>query len=312
MRALITGCGGFIGSHLADFLVEKGLDVTGTVYKNNKGNIKHLQGKIKVYNCDLSDRRDVEDLIRKTKPDVVFHLAAQSMVIPSWNDPEHTIISNTLGTLYLYEAIRKSKLTPLIIVACSSAEYGPSEKDEIPIKENKEFRPVSPYAVSKVGTDMLSYMCWKVLGMRIIRVRYFNITGPRKTDDACSDFARMIAEFEKGKRQQIEVGHLESLRDIIDIGDAIEATWLILNKGKVGEVYNICSGRGYKIGDLLKKLVLLSTKDVKIKKVEHHGRMFEEPIYIGDNSKLRKLGWLPKVPIEQTLSNILEYWRNRV
>jgi len=312
MKALITGCSGFIGSHLADLLVEKKFDVYGTTHYGMNDNIKHLKDKITIVKCNITDKSQVKNLISKIKPDYIFHMAAQSNVMQSWNDAEGTMKTNILGTLYLFDAIREAKINPIIVVACSSAEYGVSYKYELPTKENKEFRPTSPYAVSKIGEDMLSYLYWRSLGMKIIRVRFFNITGPRKTSDACSDFSRMIAYAEKKNKNVIEVGYLDSIRDITDVRDAVKATLLAAKKGKYGEVYNICSGKGYKIENILKKMLKISTRKIKVKKVEDKMRPYEEPIFIGDNSKMRKLGWSPEIPIDKTLSDMLEYWRGRI
>ena len=306
---LITGCGGFIGSHLAGFLLNKSMSIFGTVYRDRKS-LEHLKGKIKVFECDMSDRKQVEDIVDEVKPDLIFHLASQSFVLPSWKDPEWTFKVNMLGTLYLLEAVRKADLNPLIEVICSSAEYGMNYQDEVPVKENKEFRPGSPYGVSKVGQDMIAYLYWYAYGMKIIRIRPFNITGPGKTLDACSDFAKGVAEIESGQRQVLEVGNLEAIRDITDVRDCIEAMWLLMEKGNSGDVYNICSGKGYKIRDILDKLVSLSSGRIEIRQDPQKMRPSDDPIYIGDNSKLSQLGWKPQCSIDETLSDLLNYWRN--
>jgi len=311
-KAMITGCGGFIGSHIADFLLTKNMDIYGIVYEKKSVNIAHLKNKIKTMNLDMKNKKMVEEIVNKIKPDYVFHMAAQSFVIPSWKDPEETFVSNILGTFYLLDAIRKAKINPIIIIACSSAEYGLTQKDEIPINEKKEFRPSSPYAVSKVGTDMLAYLYWQAYQMKIIRIRYFNITGTRKTFDACSDFAKRIVEIEKGKQTALNVGNLEGIRDITDVRDAIKATWLLTEKGNFGDVYNICSSKSYKIKDILNTLISLSNKKIVVKKDKNKLRILDDPIFIGDNSKIKKLGWKPEIPLEKTLCDILDYWRKTI
>lgn len=311
-KALITGCGGFLGSHMADLLVEKGVDVYGIVYEDTK-NLGHLKGEIKTIRCDLSDRKAVEKVISEVEPDYIFHFGAQSFVIPSWKDPERTFKTNILGTLYLLDAVRKAGIDSIIAVACSSAEYGFTYENEIPINENKLFRPSSPYAVSKVATDAISDLYAKTYKMKILRIRFFNISGPRKTMDACSDFARGVAEVEKGLKPFMTVGNLNGVRDITDARDAVQAVWLLTEKGAFGDVYNVCSGKGYKVRDLLNKLIAMSKKKVIVKEQDPAKlRPIDDPIFIGDNSKIKKLGWSPKIPIEQTLNDTLEYWRGNL
>ncbi len=310
-KCLITGCGSFIGSHLAEFLLKMELDVYGTVHQNS-GNIDHLKDKLNILRCDILDEERVESLIAEVNPDFIFHLAAQSLIGTSWQDPKRTLNVNILGTLYLLESIRKAAINPVINVACSSAEYGFSDKDEIPIKETKALHPSSPYGVSKVAQDMLSHLYWQAYGLRVVRFRPFYITGPRKTLDACSDFARGIAEIEVGQRATLSVGNLETVRDCVDVRDAVRAMWLLIQKGTPGEVYNICSGKGCKMKDILDKLVSLSRRPVEVHPDPNLMRPSDELVLIGDNSKLCELGWKPQIPIERTLSDILDYWRAKV
>lgn len=309
-KTLITGCGGFIGSHLAEFLLEMGLSVYGIVHQNS-GNIDYLKDKLNILRCNILDKESVESIIAEVNPDLVFHLAAQSLVMPSWHDPEKTFKVNTLGTLYLLDSIRKAAIDPVIEVACSSAEYGFSNEDEIPIKETKEFRPASPYGVSKVAEDMLAQLYWRTYSMKIVRVRPFFVIGSRKESDVCSDFARGIAEIEAGQRDSLSVGNLETVRDFVDVKDAVRAMWLLMRKGAPGKVYNICSGKGYKIKDILDKLISLSSQPVEVRPDPNLMRLSDEPVIIGDNSKLCGLGWKQQIPIETTLTDILDYWRRR-
>lgn len=307
-RCLITGCGGFIGSYLAELLLEIGLNVYGTVHQES-GNIEHLKDRLTVLRCDILDKDRVESVVREVNPNFVFHLAAQSLVMPSWQDPEKTFKINILGTFYLLDSIRKAAIDPVIEVTCSSAEYGFSNDDEIPIKETKRFRPASPYGVSKVTEDMLAYLYWQTYGMKIIRVRPFFVVGPRKETDVCSDFARGIAEIEAGRRNSLSIGNLEAVRDFVDVRDTVRAMWLLIEKGAPGEVYNICSGKGYKIEDILDKLICLSSQPIQIYHDPNLMRPSDEPVIIGDNSKLCGLSWKQRVPIERTLSDMLDYWR---
>lgn len=308
-KALITGCSSFIGSHLADLVLEKGHDVFGTVYQHNE-NIDYLKDRITILSCDITDRKRVEAVIRQVKPDYVFHLAAQSLIPLSWQNPEKTFAVNIQGTLYLLDSIRKAGVSPLIEVVCSSSEYGFTYEQELPIKENREFRPSSPYSVSKVAQDMLTYLYWQRYQMRIIRVRPFSIIGPRNTHGACSDFARGIAEVEKGQKGVLSVGNLEAIRDIVDVRDCVKAMWLLAEKGTPGEVYNICSGRGYGMGEILNRLIALSQCKIEAHRESQKLRPLDEPILVGDNSKLGKLGWKPQILIDETLADLLDYWRS--
>ena len=311
MKALITGCGGFIGSHLAGFLLEKGFDVYGTVHVNTK-NVEHLKEKIHIVRCDVTKKDEVDRLVREVKPDYVFHLAAQSFVTESWKRPEDTLNANVFGTFNLLDSIRNAGIDPVVFVACSSAEYGLNYEDEIPIKEGKEFRPSSPYAVSKIATDMLSYLYWQAFKMKIFRIRFFNITGVRKTGDACSDFAKGIVEVEKGVKNSLKTGNLAAVRDFTDVRDALRALWAISEKGKYGDVYNICSGNRYKVSELLDILVSNAKTEVAVIHDEGKLRILDDPVFVGDNTKLGKLGWKAHIPIEKTLCDMLDYWRNEI
>ena len=247
MRFLVTGAEGFIGSHLLDYLLDKG-EVYGSYWgKADLFRIKHLKEKIPLVECDIRNKNKINDILSKIKPDVVYHMAAQSFVTVSWSEPERTLETNMMGTFNLLEAIREQKQNPKIIVACSSAEYGITNEDEIPITEEKKFRPSTIYAVSKIGADMLAYFYWMAYGLKTIRARLFNVTGPRKLMDACSDFTREIVEIEKGKREYLPVGNTKTIRDITDIRDALNALLILTEKGRFGQEYNICSGTRHTI-----------------------------------------------------------------
>lgn len=307
-NVLITGCEGFIGSHLAELMLDKGTNVSGTFFGDTK-NIDHMKGKINLVELDMSDKKQIETVIENTRPDIIFHLAAQSFVLPSWEDREGTFKVNVLGTMYLLDAVRKTNINPVIVFASSSAGYGLTHEDEIPIKENKEFRPSSPYAVSKISADMLCYIYWRAYSMKILRARIFNTIGPRKRGNAIADFAQMIVEVEKGRRERVTVGNLEPVLDFTDVRDTINALWTLAVKGKHGEAYNVCSGKGLKIKDVLDMMVSLSTKNIVIEVDRKKFRPADDPIFVGDNTKISKLGWKPEIGIDKTLSDTLDYWR---
>ena len=270
--------------------------------------INHLKDRIDILQCDMKDKERIEEIVSQVKPDIVFHLAAQSFVTVSWEDPEETLKTNVLGSFYLLESLRKIGVDPIIEIVGSSAVYGPQNEDELPLSEETDFKPTSMYAVSKVAEESLGYFYGEVYGMRVIRVRPFNMTGPRKTYDACSDFSREVVEIERGLREELEVGNLETTRDFTDGRDAVKALWLLIEKGRPGELYNLCSGKGWKMKDILDKLISISGRDVKYRVVPERMRPYDDPIYIGDSSKLRALGWKPETPTDQTLSDMLDWW----
>ena len=318
MRILITGITGFAGSHLADFLLaeRKDVDIYGMVrWRSKTENIEHIRDKIRLYECDIRDAYSVNKVIREVRPERIFHLAAQSFVPTSWRAPAETLTTNVIGELNIFEAVRQNGIDPLIHIAGSSEEYGLVKKDEIPIKETNPLRPLSPYAVSKVGQDLLGYQYFKSYGLKIIRTRGFNHTGPRRGEVfVCSDFAKQVARIEKEKQKPIiKVGNLKAKRDFTDVRDMVRAYWLVLEKGKIGEVYNICSNKAYSIKEVLDILLSLSKKKIKIEEDPQRMRPSDVPILLGDNTKFKKeTGWQPEISFEKSIKDLLDYWRQRV
>lgn len=308
MKALITGCSGFLGSHLADLLLSEGLEVYGT-YRSDKG---HIPKGAKPIKLDMTSRKDVEKTVMDVQPDFIFHMAAQAYVMHSWKNQEETYRTNIFGTLYLLEAARKLPNSPVVSVACSSAAYGLTHPNEIPIKETREFRPSSPYAVSKGVQDMLAFLYWRTYGMKMLRLRFFNTVGPRKVGSAVADWAKAIAEIEAGLRKELGVGDLSTTVDLTDGRDSANAMWLLARKGRWGEAYNICSGKGNKMQDVLEKMMSFAKVKVNIIKDPAKIRPVEDPVFVGDNSKLKALGWKQKYSLEQTLQDTIDWWRAKI
>ncbi|MHA1341805.1 MAG: GDP-mannose 4,6-dehydratase [Promethearchaeota archaeon] len=319
VKAWVTGAGGFIGSHLVDFLLEKKMRVIASIEPGkNLRNLNHLVKEgvstnplLTLIECDLRDQRKIEEIIVEFKPNVIFHLAAQSTVRRSWEDPAYTIQVNMIGEIYIFEAIKKHKLNTKVVVACSSAEYGEQSKEELPLKETNHLRPLHPYGISKVGQEFLARQYWVNFKIPSVILRFFNQTGPRKDNDACSEFGRKIAKIESGKMEPIiEVGNLETYRDIMGIKDTIQSLWLAYTKGKAGETYNVCSGKATKIKDVLDYFISLSSKKIEVKSnVPKLLRIIDEPIILGDNSKIKKeLGFEIKQDLYDCLKDIFEYW----
>lgn len=318
MRALITGYTGFAGSHLADYILKNHPDVE--VYgikrwRSRTENVEHLTGKVKVIHCDLRDAVSVHNVLKEVKPDRIFHLAAQSFVPTSWEAPSDTMTTNVIGQINIFEAVRELKLQPRIQLACSSEEYGMVLENEVPIKETNPLRPLSPYAVSKVTQDYLGYQYNKSYGIFIVRTRGFNHTGPRRGDVfVTSNFARQIAEIEKGKKKPIiYVGNLDAKRDFTDVRDIVRAYWLSLEKGEPGEVYNLSSNSTHSIQSMLDKLLSFSSIKIEVKQDPARMRPSDVMILWGDNSKfVKQTGWKPEIPFEKTMKDLLDYWRERV
>ena len=320
MNILITGVTGFVGSHLAEYLLKNtDAKIYGTVFSHHLGDelqrIAHIKDKIELLECNLTNRVAVERVIAKSKPDKIFHLAAQSFVPVSWKSPEDTLMNNIISELNIFEVVKEMKLNPDIVLACSSEEYGMVYENELPIKESNPLRPLSPYAVSKVGQEKLGFQYFKSYGIKAVLTRFFNTEGPgRGQDFVTSTFAKQIAEIEKGKSDPvIYVGNLEAKRDFMDVRDAVKAYWLASEKCDFGEPYNICSGRAVAIKSVLDILLGLSTKkNIEIKQDPARMRPSDVPILLGDHSKFTaKTGWNPEIPFEKTMEDLLNYWRQR-
>lgn len=316
-RALITGVTGFVGPHLADFLLHKGgVDIFGTYQTPERLHaISSIQDHIGLYHMDLTDPHEVEEVIAQTGPDYLFHLAAQSNVARSWKEPARTFDVNVLGTIHLFEAIRNASLNPVIQIACSSEQYGLVADGHFPVTEETPFHPISPYAVSRVTIDLMGYQYFKSYGMKIVRTRAFNHTGPGQTDQfVCSRFAKKIAEIEKGASEPVlSVGNLEAIRDFTDVRDIVHAYALSVLHGKPGESYVIASGVGRSIKDVLDILLSFSHVPIHIEVDPSLLRPSDVPALYGDSAKFRKIaGWRPEISFEQTMNDLLDYWRARV
>lgn len=315
-KALITGITGFVGSHLAELLIKKGFEVHGTTRPRSKTeSIDHLKDALNLWDADILDSHSLYSVMVKVKPRFIFHLAAQSFVPTSWASPANTLETNVIGTVHLFEAVRRAEIDPVIQIACSSEEYGLVYPKELPVKETNPLRPQSPYAVSKVAMDYLGYQYNQSYKMKIIRTRAFNHTGPRRGDVfVSSNFAKQIALIEKGKKPPtIFVGNLSSKRDFTDVRDIVRAYLLAVQKCTPGEVYNISSGKAWEIKKVLEILLSFAKRKVNVRKDPKRLRPSDVPILLGDSTKFRKkTGWKPKIPFKKTLKDLLNYWRERV
>jgi len=316
MKVLITGITGFVGSHLAEYLLSKDVEVWGTKrWRSKLDNIATIVNGLNLIDCDIKDSSSVDYIIKQIKPDKIFHLAAQSYVPTSWNAPAETLSTNIMGQLNILEACRRAVINPVIQIACSSEEYGLVKPNEVPISELNYLRPLSPYGVSKVGQDLLGYQYAQSYGMNIIRTRAFNHTGPRRGDVFVeSNFAKQIAMIEKKKQEPIiYVGNLEAQRDYTDVRDMVNAYWLATEKCEPGEVYNICSGKTWTIKSVLDLLLSYTTEEVTIEQDSKRLRPSDVEILLGNNVKfMQATNWQPVIKFEQTLLDLLNYWRELV
>lgn len=320
-KVLITGITGFVGSHLADYILEVSpkTSISGLVrWRSPKDNVAHIFDKIKFCFGDLLDLSSLERVLAEHKPDVIFHLAAQSYVDFSFIAPMHTLETNVVGTGNLLEAVRRLKNTtgydPIIHICSSSEVYGQVKENEIPITEDNPFRPASPYAVSKVGEDMLALQYWLSWKIKTIRTRMFTHTGPRRGEVfVVSNFAKQIAAIEAELTPPvIKVGNLESVRTFADVRDAVKAYWLLVNKCLPGEVYNIGGVETMTVKEMLNRLIKLSkTKDIKVEVESSRLRPSDVTLQIPCIDKFTKAtSWKPEIKFEKTMEDSLNYWRN--
>lgn len=324
--ALITGITGMVGSHLADYLLEKtDWEIVGLQrWRSPLDNIGHLLeranrgDRLKLVYGDLRDTLSIDKVIAEAKPDYVFHLAAQSFPKTSFDAPLDTLDTNIQGTTRVLEAVRQHCPNAIVHVCSSSEVFGRVPKEKLPIDEECTFHPASPYAISKVGTDLVGRFYAEAYGMTVMTTRMFTHTGPRRGDVfAESSFAKQIALAEAGFIEPtIRVGNLKSLRTIADVRDAVHAYFLLVTVNpQAGEYYNIGGQHTAEIGEILDHLISLSPlkSDLKIEIDPDRLRPIDADLQVPDTSKFTKhTGWNPQISFEQTMSDLLTYWRGRV
>ena len=317
MRILITGITGFVGSHLAEMALARGAEVSGSLrWRSKTEHIEHIRDRLTLVESDLRDLLSVRTVLEQARPDWIIHLAAQSFVHASWSTPVETFTTNVVSQMNLFEAMRQLGSKARFLVIGSSEEYGLVHPDELPVRETNSLRPLSPYAVSKVAQDLMGWQYFKSYGMHIVRARAFNHSGPRRGDTfATSNFAKQVAEIEAGLREPVVlVGDLKPTRDFSDVRDIIRGYWLLLERGAPGEVYNLCSGVDWSIERVLNFLIERSgARNIEVRQDPARLRPSDVPALRGSAEKAeRAVGWRPAIPLEKTLTDLLEYWRQRV
>ena len=316
-KILVTGAGGMIGSHMAETLHQKGAAVQGTYYKPTV-RLSELNAEIPMRELDIRSFPDVCSVICDLQPAVIYHFAAQSYPLVSLENPQETMETNVIGTVNLFEAVKSvrkkdSSYDPLILVACSSAEYGESPyEDGRPEKETDALKPVHPYGVSKAAQDMIAYSYFLNDHIRCIRARIFNTTGIRKTGDVASDLVRRTVLAERSGNYEIALGNPDTRRAILDQRDTVNALLLLAEKGKCGEVYNVSSERLFSARDLVRIIEREIGHRLILKTDPGLVRRVDEKQIAGDVGRLKKdTGWSQKISMEETVKDMLCYWRKR-
>lgn len=309
---LITGGTGFAGSHLVEYLLAQGeTEIHVTSFSGKDGYVETLLGADKVHKLDITDMNATKALLEQVKPNQIYHLASFAYVGKSFELADEVLNNNVKLQLSLLSAIKSVVPEAKILVISSAEAYGVSvSESEIPYREDHLFRPINPYAVSKITQEMLAYAYHISYGLKVIRVRPFNHIGERQgTDFAVAAFARQIVEIENGKKPHLEVGSLEAIRDYSDVKDVVAAYHLVMQKGKFGEVYNIGSGQGVKMSTIVEKLIALSKVQVEVKQDQKRFRPHDVPKMIANNDTIKALGYNPKISLDESLQRIMEWYR---
>lgn len=317
-KVFITGITGSGGSYLAEFISQRfpKVEIHGTSRwhsTTNNSNLKKLIGKVQVHECDLTDFSSILSVLKKIKPEAVFHLASHANVRASFETPLSVVNNNILGTINLLEAIRLVGNDPVIQICSTSEVYGQVSPQNVPIKESCPFNPSSPYAVSKATQDLLGFTYYRSYKLKIIRTRMFAYINPRREDLFASSFAKQIASIEQGRQKILLHGNLKSVRTLIDVRDAMEAYWVALEKGKFGEAYNLGGNKVITVGEFLEVLKELAKIKIETAVDKNLLRPADVTLQIPDDSKFRKeTGWKPKYSFVESVKFLLNYWREEI
>jgi GDP-4-dehydro-6-deoxy-D-mannose reductase len=310
VKSLITGAAGFMGPFLRDHCLEAsssvlGIDICEPREPWTGASFEH---------CDVRDYDHFSKVISQFRPDRIFHLAAQSYPTVSLEKPRETVESNLCGTINLYESLRSLGIKPMVVVACSSAEYGPVAAQDIPVRETHPLRPLHPYGVSKVGQDLIASQYFINYSIPTVRIRIFNTTGPGKIGDVCSDLTKRAIELELGiKHRFLKVGNLTTRRAIGDVRDLIRALWISAERCELGEVYNVGAEYVYSVQEVIEAIREQVNVSFEIQQDPALMRPSDEPVIAGDTTKFRsRCNWKPEIALTATLTDMLEWWRERL
>jgi len=320
MKAYVTGAGGMVGSHLVELLVKKGYDVAGSYYHPTVSLDDINQEGMKLFELDVRDHEKMKEWICNYLPDRIFHLAAQSFPVKSWEDPYYTMDVNVSGTVGLLEAVKEAKkrfptYNPRLVVISSSAIYGEAllsySPEHLP-DESCPMLPLHPYGVSKAAEDLLCFQYYRNFGIEAMRVRLFNCTGPRKVHDITADFTKRVVELEMKGSNRLIVGNLTALRAILDVRDLCEGLIILGDKGVAGDPYNICSSHLFKMTHVIEAIEKVTGVKYELIQDPSLLRPADERLYAGNCDKIKKLGWTEKYTYEQTVADMIAYWRNHL
>jgi len=314
VNILVTGASGFVGRHLIRYLKSAEHEIWGTCFPERPGNLEP-DIKKNIYYLDIRDGEGVSKIVEKVRPAWIFHLAAISNVRHSWEKPRETILTNLMGTFNIFEAVRKHVGEARILFASSSDVYGTTSPSGRALREEDSTIALNPYAYTKLSGEMMSVFYSRVEKLKIIIVRSFPHTGPGQMQDfVCSDWAFQIARIEKKFQDPVlHVGNMEVKRDYSDVRDVVRAYALLMEKGRLGEIYNVCSGKAVSLGEILDFLLSLTSKSIRVKKDSQKMRKADIPMLVGDNQKIREeTGWMPEITLEESLRDLLHDWRFKV
>ena len=314
---LITGISGSGGSYLAEYLDSLNLNfkihgISRWHSTSNLNNLKNIENKLLIHECDLNDLSSTLSTLKKVKPEIIFHLASQANVRTSFDYPNAILTNNIQGTLNLLESLKILKQNPILQICSTSEVYGQVNKNEVPITEKNQYRPASPYAISKLSQDLLGQVYSKSYEQKVIITRMFSYLNPRRTDLFATSFARQIARIEFGIDRCLYHGNLKSTRTMIDVYDAMEAYWLAVLHCDYGEAYNIGGNKIIEVGEFLSQLINLSSHKIITKLDKNLLRPNDVTLQIPDTSKFKKCtNFEPKVSFKESMENLLNYWRKR-
>src|SRR3989344_4344917 len=317
-KVLITGISGSGGSYLAEYIVNHHPHVqvhglTRWHSTSTNKNLNSIKEKIILHSCDLLDAPALIRVLKNIQPDAIFHLASHANVREAWDIPSAVFYNNSMGTLNLLEALRTLEQKPILQLCSTSEVYGQVDPKNVPITEDCPIRPANPYAVSKLAQDSLGFVYWKSYGIPIIRTRMFAYLNPRRGDLFATSFAMQVARIESGIQKELLHGNLDSTRTLIDVRDAMESYWVASTKGKPGEVYNIGGQKTITVGNFLKILKKTGKRPITTRQDPKLLRPTDVTLQIPDVTKFKTdTGWEPKYSFEESVTFLLEYWRNEV